>query len=131
MPACMIPLECPSSSPVPPSDCSSASSPCEAEGPALPSETEERVSPHPWMDSKRGEVKNAASFPFAVLYFMINFQYPIMFNSFPPFFFFPFHETIIQMSKKKNKKNPNKTVHALHFKCSFCHMLLCGLGDHI
>ncbi|XP_016124312.1 E3 ubiquitin-protein ligase HERC2-like [Sinocyclocheilus grahami] len=56
MPAFMMPLECPSSSPVPPSDCSSASSPCEAEGPALPSETEERVSPHPWMDSKRGEV---------------------------------------------------------------------------
>uniref|UniRef100_A0A672Q5U6 E3 ubiquitin-protein ligase HERC2 n=1 Tax=Sinocyclocheilus grahami TaxID=75366 RepID=A0A672Q5U6_SINGR len=59
MPAFMMPLECPSSSPVPPSDCSSASSPCEAEGPALPSETEERVSPHPWMDSKRGEVSSA------------------------------------------------------------------------
>ncbi|TSK42064.1 E3 ubiquitin-protein ligase HERC2 [Bagarius yarrelli] len=56
MPACMIPVECPSSSPVPPSDCSTASSPSEAEGPPVTPEPEERTSPNPWQDSKRGEV---------------------------------------------------------------------------
>ncbi|XP_022531523.2 E3 ubiquitin-protein ligase HERC2 isoform X2 [Astyanax mexicanus] len=59
MPACMMPVECPSSSPVPPSDCSSASSPSEAEGPTLSADAEDRISPNPWQDSKRGEVTSS------------------------------------------------------------------------
>ncbi|KAB5583793.1 hypothetical protein PHYPO_G00099730 [Pangasianodon hypophthalmus] len=59
MPACMMPVECPSSSPVPPSDCSSVSSPSEAEGPPVTADPEERTSPHPWQDSKRGEVASS------------------------------------------------------------------------
>ncbi|XP_076870833.1 LOW QUALITY PROTEIN: E3 ubiquitin-protein ligase HERC2 [Brachyhypopomus gauderio] len=56
MPACMMPVECPSSSPVPPSDCSTMTSPSEAEGPPLSADPEECVSPYPWQDGKRGEV---------------------------------------------------------------------------
>lgn len=59
MPSCMMPVECPSSSPVPPSDSSSVSSPSEAEGPPVTSDLEERASPHPWQDSKRGEVASS------------------------------------------------------------------------
>uniref|UniRef100_A0A3B3QN49 E3 ubiquitin-protein ligase HERC2 n=1 Tax=Paramormyrops kingsleyae TaxID=1676925 RepID=A0A3B3QN49_9TELE len=55
MPACMImPVECPSSSPVPPSDSSAASSPYEAERSPLVPESEERHSPSPWQE-RRGE----------------------------------------------------------------------------
>ncbi|XP_062251671.1 LOW QUALITY PROTEIN: E3 ubiquitin-protein ligase HERC2 [Platichthys flesus] len=55
MPACMImPLECPSSSPVPPSDSSSSSSVSDDEGPPIPPDTEDRISPNPWQD-KKGE----------------------------------------------------------------------------
>lgn len=61
MPSCMMPVECPSSSPVPPSDSSSVSSPSEAEGPPVTSDLEERASPHPWQDSKRGEVRVTSS----------------------------------------------------------------------
>lgn len=61
MPACMMPVECPSSSPVPPSDCSSVSSPSEAEGPPVASDLEEHSSPHPWQDSKKGEVEVTSS----------------------------------------------------------------------
>lgn len=57
MPASMIlPAECPSSSPVPPSDSSSSSSVSDEEGPPILPETEERVSPNPWQD-KKGEVR--------------------------------------------------------------------------
>ncbi|KAG7228716.1 hypothetical protein INR49_008494 [Caranx melampygus] len=53
MPASMIlPAECPSSSPVPPSDSSSSSTVSDEEGPPVPPETEERVSPNPWQDKK-------------------------------------------------------------------------------
>ncbi|KAG2456459.1 HERC2 ligase, partial [Polypterus senegalus] len=54
MPASMIaPVECPSSSPVPPSEISSASSPIDGEmHPVI--EVEERLSPNPWQD-RRGE----------------------------------------------------------------------------
>ncbi|XP_041128227.1 E3 ubiquitin-protein ligase HERC2-like isoform X2 [Polyodon spathula] len=56
MPASMIaPVECPASSPVPPSESSTASSPSEGEGPPFLTETEERLSPNPWQD-RRGEV---------------------------------------------------------------------------
>ncbi|MBN3299656.1 HERC2 ligase, partial [Amia calva] len=56
MPASMImPMECPSSSPVPPQDSSAASSPSEAEGPPILAEAEEQLSPNPWQD-RRGEV---------------------------------------------------------------------------
>lgn len=59
MPACMImPVECPSSSPVPPSDSSAASSPYEAERSPLVPESEERHSPSPWQERK-GEVMAA------------------------------------------------------------------------
>lgn len=59
MPASMIlPAECPSSSPVPPSDSSSSSSVGDEEHPPVLPETEERVSPNPWQD-KKGEVRNA------------------------------------------------------------------------
>lgn len=59
MPASMIlPAECPSSSPVPPSDSSSSSSVSDEEGPPVLPEAEERVSPNPWQD-KKGEVRNA------------------------------------------------------------------------
>ncbi|XP_067368465.1 E3 ubiquitin-protein ligase HERC2 isoform X5 [Channa argus] len=53
MPASMIiPAECPSSSPVPPSESLSSSSVSDEEGPPLPPETEERISPNPWQDKK-------------------------------------------------------------------------------
>ncbi|XP_058886345.1 E3 ubiquitin-protein ligase HERC2-like isoform X1 [Acipenser ruthenus] len=56
MPASMIaPVECPASSPVPPSESSTASSPSEGEGPPFLTETEERLSPNPWQD-RRSEV---------------------------------------------------------------------------
>uniref|UniRef100_A0AAY4E4M2 E3 ubiquitin-protein ligase HERC2 n=1 Tax=Denticeps clupeoides TaxID=299321 RepID=A0AAY4E4M2_9TELE len=58
MPASMMPVECPSSSPVPPSDTSSVSSPSEAEGPPIPLDAEDRLSPNPWQD-KRGEVTSS------------------------------------------------------------------------
>uniref|UniRef100_A0A3B5ANJ8 HECT-type E3 ubiquitin transferase n=1 Tax=Stegastes partitus TaxID=144197 RepID=A0A3B5ANJ8_9TELE len=59
MPASMIlPAECPSSSPVPPSDSSSSSSVSDEEGPPIPPEAEERVSPNPWQD-KKGEVPSS------------------------------------------------------------------------
>lgn len=58
MPASMIlPAECPSSSPVPPSDSSSSSTVSDEEGPPVLPEAEERVSPNPWQD-KKGEVRN-------------------------------------------------------------------------
>ncbi|KAL1023407.1 hypothetical protein UPYG_G00040470 [Umbra pygmaea] len=58
MPGCMlIPMECPpSTSPVPPSDSSSASSPSDSEGPPVPPVVEDRVSPNPWQPDKKGEV---------------------------------------------------------------------------
>uniref|UniRef100_A0A673CR73 HECT-type E3 ubiquitin transferase n=1 Tax=Sphaeramia orbicularis TaxID=375764 RepID=A0A673CR73_9TELE len=53
MPASMIlPAECPSSSPIPPSDSSSSSSVSDEEAPPIPPEAEERVSPNPWQDKK-------------------------------------------------------------------------------
>ncbi|XP_035763485.1 E3 ubiquitin-protein ligase HERC2 [Neolamprologus brichardi] len=59
MPASMIlPTECPSSSPIPPSDSSSSSSVSDEEGPLVPPEAEERVSPNPWQD-KKGEVPSS------------------------------------------------------------------------
>ncbi|XP_048855280.1 LOW QUALITY PROTEIN: E3 ubiquitin-protein ligase HERC2 [Brienomyrus brachyistius] len=59
MPACMImPVECPSSSPVPPSDSSAASSPYEAERSPVVPESEERHSPSPWQE-RRGEVTSS------------------------------------------------------------------------
>uniref|UniRef100_A0A669BIW0 E3 ubiquitin-protein ligase HERC2 n=1 Tax=Oreochromis niloticus TaxID=8128 RepID=A0A669BIW0_ORENI len=59
MPASMIlPAECPSSSPIPPSDSSSSSSVSDEEGPPVPPEAEERVSPNPWQD-KKGEVPSS------------------------------------------------------------------------
>uniref|UniRef100_A0A3Q1BBT6 HECT-type E3 ubiquitin transferase n=1 Tax=Amphiprion ocellaris TaxID=80972 RepID=A0A3Q1BBT6_AMPOC len=59
MPASMIlPAECPSSSPVPPLDSSSSSSVSDEEGPPIPPEAEERVSPNPWQD-KKGEVPSS------------------------------------------------------------------------
>ncbi|XP_078115961.1 E3 ubiquitin-protein ligase HERC2 isoform X3 [Sander vitreus] len=59
MPASMIlPAECPSSSPVPPSDSSSSSSVSDEEGPPVLPETEERVSPNPWQD-KKGEAPSS------------------------------------------------------------------------
>ncbi|TKS74835.1 E3 ubiquitin-protein ligase HERC2 [Collichthys lucidus] len=59
MPASMIlPAECPSSSPVPPSDSSSSSSVSDEEGPPVLPEAEERVSPNPWQD-KKGEVPSS------------------------------------------------------------------------
>lgn len=78
MPACMMPVECPSSSPVPPSDCSSVSSPSDAEGPPVTPDPEELTSPHPWQDGKRGEVGVASStinFLISIIYyFHLNFQ---------------------------------------------------------
>ncbi|XP_045543165.1 E3 ubiquitin-protein ligase HERC2 isoform X2 [Salmo salar] len=54
MPACMmVPVECP------PPDSSSASSPSESEGPPVPTEVEERVSPNPWQTDKNGEVTSS------------------------------------------------------------------------
>nr|XP_004552854.2 E3 ubiquitin-protein ligase HERC2 isoform X1 [Maylandia zebra] len=59
MPASMIlPTECPSSSPIPPSDSSSSSSVSDEEDPPVPPEAEERVSPNPWQD-KKGEVPSS------------------------------------------------------------------------
>ncbi|XP_037554244.1 E3 ubiquitin-protein ligase HERC2 [Nematolebias whitei] len=59
MPASMIlPAECPPSSPVPPLDSSSSSSVSDEEGPPVPPETEERVSPNPWQD-KKGEAPSS------------------------------------------------------------------------
>lgn len=61
MPASMIlPAECPSSSPVPPSDSSCSSSVSDEEGLPDPPEAEERVSPNPWQD-KKGEVQDCFS----------------------------------------------------------------------
>ncbi|XP_059922232.1 E3 ubiquitin-protein ligase HERC2 isoform X1 [Gadus macrocephalus] len=55
MPACMmLPMECPSSSPVPPSDTSSSSGMSDDEGSPAPQESEERLSPSPWQE-RRGE----------------------------------------------------------------------------
>ena len=57
MPACMmLPMECPSSSPVPPSDTSSSSGMSDDEGSPAPQESEERLSPSPWQERK-GEVR--------------------------------------------------------------------------
>uniref|UniRef100_A0A8C9RA53 E3 ubiquitin-protein ligase HERC2 n=1 Tax=Scleropages formosus TaxID=113540 RepID=A0A8C9RA53_SCLFO len=59
MPASMIlPVECPSSSPIPPSDSSTASSPYEVDRPPVTAEAEECQSPNPWQD-KRGEVTSS------------------------------------------------------------------------
>uniref|UniRef100_A0A3Q3VWY8 E3 ubiquitin-protein ligase HERC2 n=1 Tax=Mola mola TaxID=94237 RepID=A0A3Q3VWY8_MOLML len=60
MPASMIlPAECPSSSPVPPSDSSSSSSVSDEEGPPVLPEAEERVSPNPWQDKKGEQVPSS------------------------------------------------------------------------
>lgn len=57
MPASMIaPVECPSSSPAPPSDAASAGSPANGDECML-GDIEERLSPNPWQD-RRGEVKH-------------------------------------------------------------------------
>lgn len=57
MPASMIaPVECPSSSPAPPSDATSAGSPANGDECVLVGDIEERLSPNPWQD-RRGEVK--------------------------------------------------------------------------
>lgn len=57
MPASMIaPVECPSSSPVPPPDAASTGSPANGEECVLAVDVEERLSPNPWQD-RRGEVK--------------------------------------------------------------------------
>lgn len=67
MPASMIlPAECPSSSPVPPSDSSSSSSVSDEEGPPVLAEVEERVSPNPWQD-KKGEVRSTSSITSRIL----------------------------------------------------------------
>lgn len=72
MPASMIlPAECPSTSPVPPSDSSSSSSVSDEEGPPVPSEAEERVSPNPWQD-KKGEVRRTMCSTSGELYGLIN-----------------------------------------------------------
>uniref|UniRef100_A0A8C0GP25 E3 ubiquitin-protein ligase HERC2 n=1 Tax=Chelonoidis abingdonii TaxID=106734 RepID=A0A8C0GP25_CHEAB len=56
MPASMIaPVECPSSSPVPPPDAASTGSPANGEECVLAVDVEERLSPNPWQD-RRGEV---------------------------------------------------------------------------
>ncbi|XP_054256531.1 E3 ubiquitin-protein ligase HERC2 isoform X4 [Indicator indicator] len=56
MPASMIaPVECPSSSPAPPSDATSTGSPANGDECMLAGDTEERLSPNPWQD-RRGEV---------------------------------------------------------------------------
>lgn len=56
MPASMIaPVECPSSSPAPPSDATSAVSPANGDECVLVGDIEERLSPNPWQD-RRGEV---------------------------------------------------------------------------
>ncbi|XP_038007666.1 E3 ubiquitin-protein ligase HERC2 isoform X1 [Motacilla alba alba] len=56
MPASMIaPVECPSSSPAPPSDATSAGSPANGDECVLVGDIEERLSPNPWQD-RRGEV---------------------------------------------------------------------------
>ncbi|RMC06696.1 hypothetical protein DUI87_16137 [Hirundo rustica rustica] len=55
MPASMIaPVECPSSSPAPPSDATSAGSPANGDECVLVGDIEERLSPNPWQD-RRGE----------------------------------------------------------------------------
>uniref|UniRef100_A0A673CTH4 E3 ubiquitin-protein ligase HERC2 n=1 Tax=Sphaeramia orbicularis TaxID=375764 RepID=A0A673CTH4_9TELE len=60
MPASMIlPAECPSSSPIPPSDSSSSSSVSDEEAPPIPPEAEERVSPNPWQDKKTEQVPSS------------------------------------------------------------------------
>lgn len=64
MPASMIvPVECPSSSPVPPPDSSSSSSLSDEEGSPVPPETEERVSPSPWQ-GKKGESRSYINWPY-------------------------------------------------------------------
>ncbi|XP_064294379.1 E3 ubiquitin-protein ligase HERC2 isoform X5 [Phalacrocorax carbo] len=56
MPASMIaPVECPSSSPAPPSDATSTGSPANGDECVLVGDIEERLSPNPWQD-RRGEV---------------------------------------------------------------------------
>ncbi|XP_049689998.1 E3 ubiquitin-protein ligase HERC2 isoform X3 [Accipiter gentilis] len=56
MPASMIaPVECPSSSPAPPSDATSTGSPANGDECMLVGDIEERLSPNPWQD-RRGEV---------------------------------------------------------------------------
>ncbi|OXB80416.1 UNVERIFIED_CONTAM: hypothetical protein H355_003472 [Colinus virginianus] len=56
MPASMIaPVECPSSSPAPPSDATSTGSPASGDECMLVGDIEERLSPNPWQD-RRGEV---------------------------------------------------------------------------
>uniref|UniRef100_A0A8C0VK07 E3 ubiquitin-protein ligase HERC2 n=1 Tax=Cyanistes caeruleus TaxID=156563 RepID=A0A8C0VK07_CYACU len=56
MPASMIaPVECPSSSPAPPADATSAGSPANGDECVLVGDIEERLSPNPWQD-RRGEV---------------------------------------------------------------------------
>ncbi|XP_057260463.1 E3 ubiquitin-protein ligase HERC2 isoform X7 [Pezoporus wallicus] len=56
MPASMIaPVECPSSSPPPPSDATSTGSPVNGDECMLVGDIEERLSPNPWQD-RRGEV---------------------------------------------------------------------------
>jgi len=64
MPACMmLPLECPSSSPVTPSDTSSSSSGVsDDEGSPAPQESEERLSPGPWPE-RRGEGRQGGGAP--------------------------------------------------------------------
>ncbi|PKU46171.1 e3 ubiquitin-protein ligase herc2 [Limosa lapponica baueri] len=55
MPASMIaPVECPSSSPAPPSDATSTGSPANGDECTLVGDMEERLSPNPWQD-RRGE----------------------------------------------------------------------------
>ncbi|KAM4682548.1 E3 ubiquitin-protein ligase HERC2 isoform 7-T7 [Amazona ochrocephala] len=55
MPASMIaPIECPSSSPPPPSDATSTGSPANGDECVLVGDIEERLSPNPWQD-RRGE----------------------------------------------------------------------------
>jgi len=56
MPASMIaPVECPSSSPAPPSDATSTGSPASGDECMIVGDIEERLSPNPWQD-RRGEV---------------------------------------------------------------------------
>lgn len=66
MPASMIaPVECPSSSPAPPSDATSTGSPANGDECMLVGDIEERLSPNPWQDRK-GEVKYQTNFSVSV-----------------------------------------------------------------
>lgn len=76
MPASMIlPVECPSSSPIPPLDSSSSSCVSDEECPPVPPEAEDRVSPNPWQD-KKGEVRNTACICHRMLSLNLNLVFP-------------------------------------------------------